>query len=64
MEKKKKPAVKEGLSPIRADLPQWVHDELAHLPGSKKMNVERLMAIFAKKQIKQREKDEAKLNKG
>ena len=53
----------ETIKPIRADLPQWVHDELAHLPGSKKMNVERLMTIFAKKQIKQREKDEAKLNK-
>ncbi len=51
------------LKPIRADLPQWVHDELALLPGSKKMNSERLLEIWAKKQIKIREAAEAKLNK-
>ena len=46
--------MKEVLMPIRADLPSWVHDELCALPGSKKMNIERLMIIWAKKEIKKR----------
>lgn len=59
----KKKAVKEGLAPLRVDLPQWIHDELALLPGSKKMNGERLLDLWAKKQIKTRKAAEDKLNK-
>ncbi len=54
----------EDLTRINADLPQFVHDELARLPGCKKPNAERLLIIWAKKEIKQREAAEAKLNKG
>lgn len=62
--KDKKPSVKEGLSPLRVDLPKWIHDELASLPGSKKMNGERLLDLWAKKQIKTRKDAESRLNKG
>lgn len=46
---------------LNVDLPQFVHDELALLPGCKKPNVERLVIIWANKSRKQREKDEVKL---
>jgi len=49
------------LKKTTVELPQFVHDELALLPGCKKPNVERLMIIWAKKEIKKREVDEAKL---
>lgn len=50
------------LKPIRADLPQWVHDELSLLPGSKKMNSERLLELWAKKQIKTRKAAESRID--
>jgi len=46
---------------LTMDLPQWVHDELSLLPGGKKGNSERLMHLWAKREKKQREADEAKL---
>lgn len=52
------------LKRVNIDLPDYVHDELSMLPGCKKPNAERLLIIWAKKQIKQRESAELKLNKG
>ena len=45
---------------INVDLPEFVHNELALLPGCKKPNVERLMIIWAKKEIRLRKIFEAK----
>ena len=39
----------EDKKPLRCDLPQAVHDELAKLPGGKKGNAERILIEWSKK---------------
>jgi hypothetical protein len=41
--------------PIRLDVPQFVHDELAKLRGGKKPNAEEILIEWAKKQQKKKD---------
>ena len=54
--------IKEGLTPIRLDVPQFVHDQLMRLPGSKKMNAEQKLIVWAKREMKRVEEATEKEN--
>ena len=41
-------------SPVRCDLPEFVHAELRKLPGGKKANAERVLMDWAKRQQKKK----------
>ena len=40
---------------VRVELPKWVHDELAKVPGGKKPAVERIVIEWAKRKVKKGE---------
>lgn len=54
--------IKEGLTPIRLDVPQFVHDQLMRFPGSKKMNAEQKLIVWAKREMKRVEEATEKEN--